>query len=193
MSWGLMGKHVVLFWVYKRRNWGKAVWCSFETKFFSRPSSPDPSEDTDAWLWITHSAQTAPLSLSDVLPSNSQWLVLGQEPSAAACGLQLVCRGSEHCLCPELLAHPHCWERIIQPLWMVTAVVSLAGGYSDLPPWCCHVLAGLGGFVICRLHGLALSTAILITSLERQSSASWLCFTEVATSSLASGTSVVVY
>lgn len=46
--------------------------------------------------------------------------------------------------------------------------------------------------MICRLHGLALSTTVLITSLERQSSAAWLGFTEVATSSLASGTSVVV-
>lgn len=47
--------------------------------------------------------------------------------------------------------------------------------------------------MICRLHGLALSNAVLIASLERQSSASWLCFTEVATSSLVLGTSITVY
>lgn len=103
-----MGKHVVLSWVYKWRNWGKAVWCCFENKFFSRLSSPDPSEDMDVWPWMTHSAQIAPLSPTDVLlPSNSQWLALGQEPSAAACGFQLVCRGSEHCLCAEHSECPH--------------------------------------------------------------------------------------
>lgn len=39
---------------------------------------------------MTHAAQT---QLVD-LPLMSQWLALGQDPSA--CGLQLVCSGGEH-------------------------------------------------------------------------------------------------
>lgn len=61
---------------------------------FSKPPSYDPSEDMDVRPWTALAAQTQPV----YLPLMSQWMASGQDPSAVACGLQLVCGGSEYSL-----------------------------------------------------------------------------------------------
>lgn len=128
-------EHILLSPVW--RTWGKGAWCWFDNQFFFKLSSSDPSEDMDVRPRMTHAAQT---QLVD-LPLMSQWLALGQDPSA--CGLQLVCSGGEHPLqssvpwtphSPPLLreGHPaHCewWQQCSE--W--------AEGYVDLPPLRCHV------------------------------------------------------